>query len=790
MLTYNQSAPLILVVEDDNNHALLIQHSFEDAHEEYRLERVATIRCAKTAIEQHPPDLVLTDYQLPDGDGSELVVMAAGACPVIVMTSHGNERIAVESMKIGAQDYIVKSPQAFEALPRTVAQALKVWSLIQSRRQADKAVLRAKRDWERTFDAVPDMISIIDLNHTITRVNKAMAERCGLTVESIIGRKCHEVMHGSSEPRPSCPHERMIQDGIEHSSQVEEKRLNCVFDVTVSPLYNTEGELTACVHVAHDITERKQTEEKLRESEEKYRKLANEERVILNSSPVGICMLKNRKILSSNPAFDLIFGYEVGTILGIDTAALYSDDEYYKSVGQKAYPALNSGNSYFDEAIMKRRNGSTFWCNLIGHAINPGCLEDGSIWIIIDITERKRAEEEKLLLENQFRQAQKLESLGVLAGGIAHDFNNILTVILGHCYMAIEDLIPAGDFKSTFKRIETAGNRAADLCRQMLTYAGKSPQTQTQVNLSLLVDEIVKMLQSAIKKNVTILLDLKRDVPEIKGDTGQIQQIIMNLIINAAEAIGEADGTIRVGLEKTVVASDQTSTDAFGSSINAGIYSSLVVSDNGCGMDEETQKRIFEPFYTTKFTGRGLGMSAIHGIIKSHEGILQMNSSPGSGTTFKILFPVPVAASDCIPVTSTGSVPSEKTGGTVLLVEDEQALLVMGAAMLEVMGFLAITASNGSEALEIYRARGGEIDVILMDLIMPVKGGIAAYHELRGINPKVPIIICSGYGVEAVEDVIKNDPYAGFMHKPYKPDELRNLVAGMIELVQLRSGLS
>lgn len=789
MLTDNPNAPLILVVEDDNSHALLIQCSIEDAPVEYRLERVATIRCAKTAMEQHPPDLVLTDYQLPDGDGSELVVMAAGACPVIVMTSYGSERIAVEAMKIGAQDYIVKSPQAFEALPRTVAQALKVWSLIQSRRQADKAVLRAKTDWERTFDAVPDLISIIDLNHTITRVNKAMAERCGLTVEAIVGRKCHEVMHDTSAPHPFCPQKRMIQGGIGHSSQVEEKRLNSVFDITVSPLYNTEGELTACVHVAHDITERKQAEEKLRESEEKYRKLANEERVILNSSPVGICMLKNRKILSSNPAFDLIFGYEVGTTLGLDTAVLYFDDEYYESVGQNAYPALNSGNSYFAEAIMKRKNGSTFWCSLIGHAITPGCLEDGSIWIFIDITERKRAEEEKLLLENQFRQAQKLESLGVLAGGIAHDFNNILTVILGHCYMAIEDLIPAEKLKSTFRQIETAGNRAADLCRQMLTYAGKSPQSKTRVNLLLLVDEIVKMLQSAIKKNVTIHLDLKRDVPEIKGDTGQIQQIIMNLIINAVEAIGEANGTITVGLEKMVVASDQTSTDTFGSAVNAGIYSCLVVSDTGCGMDEETQKRIFEPFYTTKFTGRGLGMSAIHGIIKSHEGILQLHSTPGVGTTFKILFPVP-AESDATEVTLTETAPAEKTGGTVLLVEDEQALLMMGTALLEAMGLSVVTASNGSEARNIYRERGSDINVVLMDLIMPVMGGIEAYHELRKINQKVPIIICSGYGVDSVEDIIKNDPHSGFMHKPYKPNELRDVVMGMIELVPLRSGVS
>jgi len=220
MLTNNQAAPLILLVEDDNNHAILIQRSFEDTPEEYRLERAETVLGAKAAAELNPPALVLTDYRLPDGFGSELVSLAAGAYPVIIMTSQGNELIAVEAMKIGAQDYIVKSAEVFEAMPRTVALALKVWTLVQLRRQSDKAVIRAKTDWERTFDAVPDLISIIDLNHTITRVNKAMAERCGLTAAEIVGRKCHETVHGLSAPPCCCPSHGMFQNGQIHNSEI------------------------------------------------------------------------------------------------------------------------------------------------------------------------------------------------------------------------------------------------------------------------------------------------------------------------------------------------------------------------------------------------------------------------------------------------------------------------------------------------------------------------------------------------------------------------------------------
>jgi PAS domain S-box-containing protein len=532
------------------------------------------------------------------------------------------------------------------------------------------------------------------------------------------------------------------------------------------------------------INEYEASQKMLRESDEKYRTLANEQQIILNSSPIGISLTKNRKVVWSNPAHCMLFGYEVGAAHNMDTAEHYVDKESYEYVGEKGYATIASGGIFSDDVMMKKKDGSLIWCHLVGQAVTPDNMEAGTIWSILDMTGTKQAEAEHQKLEHQFHQAQKLESLGVLAGGIAHDFNNILTIILAHCYLAEEDLIPEQEYKNTFKQIQTAGNRAADLCRQMLTYAGKSPRTQSRVNLWLLIDEVVKMLQSAIKKNVTIELDLRRDIPEIQGDTGQIQQIIMNLIINSADAIGEANGIIRVVLTKAVFEEDHTAQDTFGAVIKSGRYVCLEVDDTGCGMDEETQKRIFEPFFTTKLTGRGLGMSAIHGIVKAHEGILQMTSTPGIGTTFKVFFPVRKVSDNEETTSTTGSL-TEKTVGTILLVEDEEMLCVLVETMLDAMGFSVMTASNGSEALEIYRERGGGIDLILLDLIMPVMGGIEAYHELRNISRTVPIIICSGYGVESVEDIIKNDTYAGFAHKPYNPNELRDVLVGMIRTNQV-----
>jgi CheY-like chemotaxis protein len=222
----------------------------------------------------------------------------------------------------------------------------------------------------------------------------------------------------------------------------------------------------------------------------------------------------------------------------------------------------------------------------------------------------------------------------------------------------------------------------------------------------------------------------------------------------------------------------QAELDTFGTLIRPGGYVCLEVTDTGCGMDEETRKRIFEPFYTTKFTGRGLGMSAIRGIVKAHDGTLHLTSTPGVGTSFKVCFPVPEKSDDAAPPLTTTASP-EKGDGIILLVDDEQIIRDMAEMLLETLGFSVLTASNGSESVEIYRERSHEIDLVLLDLIMPVMGGVEAYKKLRTINQTLPIIICSGYGVESLSGAIDNDEHAGFVHKPYKPSELRTVIMRM-----------
>jgi PAS domain S-box-containing protein len=394
---------------------------------------------------------------------------------------------------------------------------------------------------------------------------------------------------------------------------------------------------------------------------------------------------------------------------------------------------------------------------------------------------RKQLENEKVLLEHQFHQAQKLESLGVLAGGIAHDFNNILTIILGHCYIIDGDIGSEPDYKGHVKRIELAANRAADLCRQMLNYAGKSSLTRGRVNLWLQVDENVKMLTSSVKKNVAIELDLKYAVPEITGDSAQIQQVIMNLIINAAEAIGDKNGTIKISLKKETILEEQADRDFIGKLIPPGNYACLTVSDNGCGMDRETQNKIFEPFYTTKFTGRGLGMSAVLGILKSHNGVLLLSSTLGVGTTFKVYFPSVdnSAAFESAPAICPDL--SIKASGTILLVDDEESLRIIGSALLNAMGFTPMTAADGREALELYREHGSKIDLIMLDMLMPVMSGTDAYRLLRETSSVIPIVICSGCSVEEIECDIKEDEHAAVLQKPYNPRQMQDVFMKLID---------
>ena len=529
-----------------------------------------------------------------------------------------------------------------------------------------------------------------------------------------------------------------------------------------------DGKAERMLGINADISDRIQAEEQLRNREELYRNLFNNSEIAIFRS-----RLDGSEIFDVNQKFLDMLEMTREETIGKPSAVLWADPHEREQLVQQL---LANGRVSGFEYKMLTKNGEIRNC-ITSLVLYPeqGIIE-GSI---LDITKLKQAEHTKLELEQQFQHTQKLESLGVLAGGIAHDFNNILAIIVGHCSLAVMN---PDSLEESLSEIEKAALRAAGLCRQMLAYAGKSQLEMTQVNLSLLVDEMVKMLRSSLPQNTSIKTALSANIPSIKGDESQLRQIVMNLIINASEAIGNEHGEISVSLAKIKVMAGKSYDDYNGKAIPPGEYVCLEVTDNGCGMDEETKWRIFEPFYTTKFTGRGLGMSAVLGIIMSHGGALQLFSQLGHGTTFKVYLPVQKDASiEDSNMEQIVQTPPWQGSGTILLVEDEDQVRKIARLMLLKLGFTVIEASNGKEALELYQKNTVEITLIVTDMGMPVMDGYELFYELKQLKPELPIIISSGFGDSDIHSRIAKEDIAGMITKPYTPDELREVLKNVIK---------
>ncbi len=412
-------------------------------------------------------------------------------------------------------------------------------------------------------------------------------------------------------------------------------------------------------------------------------------------------------------------------------------------------------------------------------SLEASTLEGGQACraVMIDITDRRHAEWERLAVERRLLQSQKLESLGVLAGGIAHVFNNLLLVIQGNADLTLSELPLDSPLRESLLGITQASNRAAALCAHMLTYSGRGRFFMKPLDLSKLVADLVQLLNLSIPKKAKLHLNLEQGLPPMLGDLGQVSQAIMNLAINAAEAIGQEGGEITVTTGFRECSSADLSEVCPEWDLTPGTFLTLSVSDTGSGMDAATRKRIFEPFFTTRFIGRGLGLSAVLGIVHAHKGALTVESEPGRGTTFRVLFPASEAAGRVDGATEAAEEVDPLRVFTILLVDDDEAVLAVGARMLEKQEFRVLTAADGREAVEIYRQNRDEIDMVLLDLTMPRMDGVEALRELRRLNPKVRVILVSGYTEEDVASRLAEGETFGFLPKPYSSAELRGCLA-------------
>ncbi|MDO8835509.1 MAG: response regulator, partial [Vicinamibacterales bacterium] len=446
------------------------------------------------------------------------------------------------------------------------------------------------------------------------------------------------------------------------------------------------------------------------------------------------------------------------------------------------------GQNRFDREyrIVRLRDGVERWVfGLAEVEFDAAGLPLKMIGTIQDVTDRRRAEEERLALERRLQHSQKLESLGVLAGGIAHDFNNLLMAILGNLDLALSQISPVSAARASIEHSVTAARRATDLTRQMLAYSGKAAFDVRAVDLNEIVHENAHLLRACIPKLVHLTLDLKEPLHAIVADAGQVQQVIMNLITNAAEAIGDHAGVITLTTRMQDVDTDALRASRVEETPEPGMFVCLEVSDTGCGMDAHTQQRLFDPFFTTKLMGRGLGMSAILGIVRGHRGAIMVDSEPGTGSCIRVLFP----AGDALPASALPARTGEPAGdaertpvrGYVLVVDDEDMVRDVCRRMLQQAGWAVLDADGGQSAIDVYAAHADEVACVILDLSMPQMDGYGVFRALRAIRPDVRVILSSGYSRNHEPGTgLAAEGFAGFIQKPYAAKTLRDEVARVV----------
>jgi len=410
----------------------------------------------------------------------------------------------------------------------------------------------------------------------------------------------------------------------------------------------------------------------------------------------------------------------------------------------------------------------------------------GAVLVVRDVTEQRRAEEVVREKDEAFRQAQKLESIGVLAGGIAHDFNNLLTGIMGNAGLARRALLAGRNEKAAdmLQDVLKASERAADLTRQLLAYAGKGQFVIQPVDACKLVTEVGTLIRASISKRITLVMDVPDECPSVEGDRTQLQQLVMNLVINGGEAIGDHAGTLIVRIRTEHFTERRERLRTAGFPISTGDYVRIDVIDTGQGMDKETRDRIFEPFFTTKFLGRGLGLSAALGIVRGHHGAIGVRSEPDKGTTFTVLLPVLTELRHLRRSGPEVLLERDIHGvGTVLVVDDDYAVRSLAASVLYEAGYTVELAEDGVQAIERMSLLGDRVSLVLLDLTMPQLGGAEAAMELRRLQPDIPIVAMSGYGDVEVMERFSGARIDEFLPKPFTPDQLAAKVRDVLAAV-------
>jgi PAS domain S-box-containing protein len=620
----------LLIVEDEPVDAELAVKVLQRAGYPLTFEVIDSAPALDERLAHADYDAILCDHNLQTWTGLDalkILKKSGKEIPFLVLTAVLGDEAAVEYVKQGATDYVLK--RHLERLPVALRRALREKTHREEAAQLQELIALAKRDWELTFDSVPDAIMLVDEVSCIRRVNRALIELLGLEFSQVIGKHCYEVMHRSDKPPQNCPHRRLLETGMEARADIEEPWLGKIFDHACSPLRDSSGALV------------------------------------------------------------------------------------------------------------------------------------GSVVVLRDITERQR-------LEEQLRQAQKMEAVGRLAGGVAHDFNNLLTVIIGYSDFMLGKLPDSDRLYRPLAEIKRAAERAASLTRRLLAFSRKQVLQPQILDLTSVLESAYEMLRRMIGEDIELVMNLSPALGHVKADPGHIEQVIMNLAVNARDAMPQGG---QLTLEAANVELDASCVSSH-EGVRPGPYVMLAVSDTGIGMDAKTQAHMFEPFFTTKEQGSGLGLATVYGIVKQSGGDVWVYSELGKGTTFKVYLPRIEQAVGVVEAGDRRAEEGPQGSENILLVEDEEAVRCLVKETLENKGYEVLEAKGAHEALEVVDRHKEAIHLLLTDVVMPQISGTELAKLLAPLHPETKVLYMSGYTESAAFRQSLLDPGTPVLQKPFTLDAL------------------
>ncbi len=641
---------------------------------------------------------------------------------------------------------------------------------IHEKKLAEIALKRSEERNRAMLQALPDLIFRIDRNGVYLDYHANVPSELAIFPSEFIGTRItdHEFSKAFSSELLA-----MIQESL------DQQRV-CTMDYQLKldqTKYHYEARISPCgendvILIIRNITSRTQAQELVKESEQRYRTL-------FERSPIGVLQIDvDGHILNANPKLiEILHSPSLEATRQINVLTYPPLVEAGLNTAVKR--CLKTGESFVTEHEYTSKWGLTGYFRVhLAPVLNDRNLVIGAQLLVEDFTQSKIAEQERIALEKQVLETQNLESISVLAGGIAHDFNNLLAGIMGNADLAMMAIPKESKARDSIEKILASAERAAELTNQMLAYSGKGQFIIQSVNLTDIVEDIAQLVRVSISRKANLNLRLDHNLEAIRADATQLRQIVMNLIINASDALGDNIGNIFVETGMTQLTINELGDMLVSDEFNEGRFVFIRVADTGHGMSEDTLSKIFNPFFTTKFTGRGLGLSATLGIVRSHGGAIRVNSKINEGTEFLLYFPSSGTEKIHTTIASHGGLVTGS--GTILVVDDEESVREFVREVLEMVGYDTILAENGSDALQKFQEHKHEIDLILLDLVMPKLSGEEVFKQLEKAGNTIPVVFSSGFSKKDALNAFKDRPVSGYIAKPYRASKLTRVISDIL----------